>query len=230
MRTWLCCKVLLFSVFLIVNSRTTATAGELRGKVVITRPKKMDSQIMSRELIRRYVDKNIAYNQHAEDEDYPTIVLYLESSVKFPKPAQTGNSKMLLNQVEQVFVPHVLPVMVGTTVDFLNSDDVYHNVFSFSPPKNFDLGRYRKGKSRSVTFDKSGVVKVYCDIHTHMNAFILVLENPYFTTTDEKGNFEIENIPAGKYTVKAWPGRWPEKSVEIEIKDSEVTTINFKFP
>ena len=195
-------------------------AGEIRGRVVIKRRLHESSKIVSRSIIQRYVTKSKRYHEVAEGsaQEQPRVVVYLDGP-------QLGNhytegQKAILDQTHERFVPHVLPILVGTTIRFLNSDEVYHNVFSYSPAKSFDLGRYAKGKYRSVNFDRPGVVKIYCDIHTHMSAFILVLQNPYFTTTDEDGNFTIKDVPPGTYTIKAWYGRWPEKSGIVSVNSS----------
>src|SRR6266571_5547426 len=103
-----------------------------------------------------------------------------------------------------MFRPLVLPVMVGSTVDFPNNDDLFHNVFSYSQAKEFDLGRYPRGQKKSIKFDKPGIVKVYCDIHSYMYATILVLKNPFFAVPDEEGNYHIDNIPEGVYTLNFW--------------------------
>jgi len=107
-------------------------------------------------------------------------------------------------QKDKMFVPSVLTVGVGYTVDFPNLDPFFHNVFSYSKPKQFDLGRYPKGESETVTFDKPGIVKVFCEIHYSMRAYVHVLETPYFTTSDEKGNFVIKNVQPGQYTLNIW--------------------------
>jgi hypothetical protein len=101
-------------------------------------------------------------------------------------------------------VPHVLAVTVGTTVDFPNSDRVYHNVFSLSSTKRFDLGRYAAGRSRSVRFDRPGIVRVFCEIHSHMSAFILVFNHRYFAVTGADGRYQIARVPPGRYTLVAW--------------------------
>ena len=109
-----------------------------------------------------------------------------------------------MDQRNERFVPHVLAITTGTTVEFPNSDRIFHNVFSLSKPARFDLGRYPVGRSKSVRFDKPGIVRVFCDIHSHMNAFILVFSHPYFALTDEDGRYRIEDVPAGTYNVVAW--------------------------
>lgn len=130
-------------------------------------------------------------------------VVYLETA---PRSAfderEPGHATM--DQRNETFVPHVLAVMLGTIVDFPNSDLIYHNVFSLSRAKRFDLGRYAAGKSKGVVMDRTGVVRVLCEIHSHMNAFVLVFNHPFFDVTDAEGRFELPSIPAGTYTVVGW--------------------------
>ena len=109
-----------------------------------------------------------------------------------------------MDQLGQRFVPRILAIVAGQTVEFHNSDNVFHNIFSYSPPKRFDLGRYPKGKSRSVTFVKAGTVQVYCDIHSDMRADIIVAPTSRFALIGPGGRFHIENVEAGAHTVKVW--------------------------
>jgi len=130
-------------------------------------------------------------------------VVYLESAPRGAfEPSEQGHAVM--DQRNERFVPHVLAVMTGTTVDFPNSDRIYHNVFSLSKTRRFDLGRYAVGNSKPVRFDQPGIVRVFCDIHSHMNAFILVFSHPFFAVTDPEGRYRIENVPPGNYGVFAW--------------------------
>jgi plastocyanin len=130
-------------------------------------------------------------------------VVYLESA---PRGAfeEREPARAILDQRNETFVPHVLAITVGTVVEFPNSDHTYHNVFSLSKPQRFDLGRYAAGKSKSVRFERPGVVRVFCDIHSHMNAFILVFSHRFFDVTSPDGSFSIEGVPPGTYTVVAW--------------------------
>ncbi len=112
--------------------------------------------------------------------------------------------RAIMDQRNERFVPHVLAVMVGTIVDFPNSDRTYHNVFSLSRARRFDLGRYAAGRSKSVRMDRPGVVRVFCDIHSHMNAFVVVFNHPFFDVTDVNGRFELPSVPAGTYALVGW--------------------------
>jgi plastocyanin len=130
-------------------------------------------------------------------------VVYLETA---PRAAfeERDSGRAVMDQRNETFVPHVLAITVGTVVQFPNSDTTFHNVFSYSRPQRFDLGRYAVGHSNSVRFDRAGVVRVFCDIHSHMNAFILVFSHPFFHVTEPDGRFRLDNVPAGTYTVVGW--------------------------
>lgn len=126
------------------------------------------------------------------------------------------------------FAPEVLPILVGTSVVFPNKDETIHNAFSISEPKKFDLGRFGYGEQNSVRFDNPGSVNVYCKIHPRMSGYILVLANPYFTTTDEKGNYSIKDIPVGTYTVVSWfpYGDSEEKKVVVTQESKSATDFS----
>jgi plastocyanin len=142
----------------------------------------------------------------AGPRDIPDLrrgVVYLETA---PRSAfdEREPGRAVMDQRNERFVPHVLAVMVGTRVEFPNSDLTYHNVFSLSRAKKFDLGRYAAGKSKAVIMDRPGVVRVFCDIHSHMNAFVLVFNHPFFAVTDPDGRFELPALPSGTYNVVGW--------------------------
>jgi plastocyanin len=155
----------------------------------------------------------------------PLAVVYLEGS--FPQPAS-----LLMKQVAQkdlTFIPSLLPVRVGTKVEFPNLDDTYHNIFSYSPAKRFDLGRYRPDERPIPTqvFDKPGLVILRCDIHEHMRGLILVLNTPYFAMTDTNGHFRLEGLPAGHYTLKAWVDSRTTREKPVELKNGETLHVDF---
>ena len=132
-----------------------------------------------------------------------------------------------MDQRNETFVPHVLAIMTGTTVDFPNSDAFYHNVFSLSKASRFDLGRYAAGRSRAVRFDKPGIVRVFCDIHSHMNAYILVFSHPFFALSDAEGRYRIENVPPGTYGVIAWNEGTASEPKPIAVPDGGVAELDF---
>jgi len=157
------------------------------------------------------------------------IALYLESPSLDYQSYRPPEKHPLLDQRNLEFHPRVLPILVGTTVDFPNRDNLFHNVFSYSQTKEFDLGRYPRNDSRSVTFDQPGVVRVYCDIHAHMSATILVLGNPYFTVPSDNGAYVIQHIPEGKYTLVFWYDRDVVERRAVELKAGETLEVNFTF-
>jgi plastocyanin len=153
-------------------------------------------------------------------------VVYLETAPRGAfEPTEPGRAVM--NQRNETFVPHVLAITTGTTVDFPNSDRIYHNVFSLSKAASFDLGRYAAGRSKSVRFDRPGVVRVFCEIHSHMSAFILVFSHPFFAVTDGEGRYRIENVPAGTYNVIAWNEGDVSEAVPVAVSKDEMTDADF---
>jgi len=141
----------------------------------------------------------------------------------------TSSPRPRLSQSQQAFVPRVLAVPVGTTVDFPNLDAIYHNVFSVSPARRFDLGKYPRGDSRAVTFPKPGVINVYCDIHSDMAAFIVVLPNRAFTQPDEDGSFRLPELPAGRYTVRWWHPDFEGGTREVTVPSDGDATVDVEF-
>jgi plastocyanin len=132
-----------------------------------------------------------------------------------------------MDQRNETFVPHVLAIVAGTTVDFPNNDRTYHNVFSLSKPRTFDLGRYAAGRSKSIRFDKPGIVRVFCEIHSHMSAYILVFSHRYFAVTDEAGRYRIENVPPGEYTIIAWHESMKAESRRVTVGGDGDVDLNF---
>lgn len=138
------------------------------------------------------------------------------------------SQKAVLEQREMKFIPSVLPVLVGTTVDFPNKDKNWHNIYSKSEAKKFDLGLYPPGKTRSVTFDKPGIVRILCNVHPNMEAFIVVEEHPYFTAADKLGNYRLNNVPLGRYRLQVWHPQLGTTEAGVElVREDEVVDINF---
>ncbi len=210
------------------------TLGEIRGRITITNPGEGESDQAHHDLFGGYM-------AHGERETLLSLrdsepvhsrlsekaVVYLESEDanrgKYPPPRKNP----VLNQKGLQFHPQVLPILVGTTVDFPNRDNLFHNVFSYSQPREFDLGRYPKDDSRSVTFDVPGTVRVYCDIHTRMSATILVLQHPFFASVGDAGEYLISNVPPGKYTVVFWYGREIAERRPVTVRAGESIVADF---
>ena len=147
------------------------------------------------------------------------------------KPA-TAPAPMRVSIVQrgEQFLPPVTAVTVGSTVDFPNEDPFFHNVFSLSRARTFDLGRYPSGESRSRSFPREGIVKVYCDIHSHMSALIMVLDHPWFTIPAETGVFTLPPVPPGEYTLVAWHERIGEQRQKIKVSAGGTTRAAFTLP
>lgn len=181
---------LLSLFFLFIFIFNTASAGDIKGKVQISGKK--------------------------SNEDALVYIEHVDGS--FPPP----HKNPIMNQKNMMFLPMVLPILAGSTVNFLNNDNVLHNVFT---PSNcagrFNLGTWPKGEIRSHTFNKAGCfVTILCNVHPDMQAWIAVLQNPYFAATDKNGNFEIKNVPKGNYVLKVWYPFYISKSIKVVIKDS----------
>jgi plastocyanin len=135
--------------------------------------------------------------------------------------------KKIMDQRNLKFTPTVLALVVGETADFPNNDKAWHNVYSKGGANDFDLGLYAPGKSRSKKFDKAGVSRILCNAHPDMEAFVVVKDHPFFSTTDSRGNYEIKNVPLGKLRVEIW---YPNLDVRSEpvplVRDGEVFALN----
>ena len=155
----------------------------------------------------------------------PLAVVYLEGS--FPKPASLPTKQIA--QKDLAFLPSLLPVQVGTRVEFTNCDDTYHSIFSYSPAKRFDLGRYRPDERPipSEVFDKPGLVTLRCDIHEHMRGLLLVLGTPHFVMTDVEGRFRLNGLPSGHYTLKAWIDSKTTRERPVELKSGATLHVDF---
>ncbi len=156
-------------------------------------------------------------------------VVYLEDIPARAESALARDGRHALAQKDQAFVPRVLPVARGTAVDFPNLDPIYHNVFSVSPVKRFDLGKYPKGSSKRVLFNKTGLVNVYCDIHSDMEAFVLVLPHHAFVQPGADGAFALPELPPGAYTVKVWHPDLGELHRSVQVPPSGEAIVELSY-
>ncbi len=206
-------------VWLVSATGTVEAArnGAIRGRVDVTR--------VLPPVERRPTVADVGSPEPRDLPDRSRSVVYLETAPRGAfEEREPGHAVM--DQRNETFVPHVLAITTGTTVDFPNSDRIYHNVFSLSKPNRFDLGRYAIGKSRSVRFDRPGIIRVFCDIHSHMNAFILVFSHPYFAMTDGTGAYRIDNIPPGTYNVIAWNEGVASEPKPVAVTEGGVTELD----
>jgi plastocyanin len=202
----------LLAVFL--ASPAPSRAGTISGTITLT-----PADLSFRGGIRQnaYVGQlsgSAARSASADPSDTTYGVAYLSDVDAAGDPVPDA---ALLDQKGQRFIPRILAVVVGQAVDFRNSDNVFHNVFSYSPPKRFDLGRYPRGKSKRLTFQKPGEVQVFCDIHSDMRADIVVVPSRRFGYVDADGRFRIEGAPSGRHTVVVWLPRRGERTAEVDI-------------
>lgn len=156
------------------------------------------------------------------------VIIYLEGPLPAATAAHRGIFRM--EQVNRRFSPDVLVVPVGATVSFPNMDPIFHNIFSLSKAKEFDLGSYDKGDSRSVTFTKPGIVSVFCHLHPNMEGTIVVAPNQYFAHVDPSGAFHLPAVPPGEYTVVAWHKAAGFFRKQILVAPGHAPTADFLIP
>jgi plastocyanin len=157
------------------------------------------------------------------------VVVYFEGET--PVPAQGAPRLVVMDQKNLEFLPAVLPIVRGTTVEFTNSDDVQHNVFTPSPiAGRFNLGTYNRGETRSVTFNESGDIVILCNIHMEMEAHILVLDGPRYAVSDATGAFFIPDVPPGAYALRVWQRMWLPTTYPVTVRDGEPLDVDIQLP
>jgi hypothetical protein len=203
-------KSSLIAIFFLISC--SVFAGTITGNVKAQpRPEAMEDVQAG-----KYENRKYKFLERVNYDELKDFVVYVDQplpnkNLPPPKPVQ------VVIQKDGTFKPHVLPVMVGTTVEWPNNDDIFHNVFSMSEAKPFDLGFYKSHEIKRVTFDKPGRVDIFCSIHTRMSCIVLVLENQFFAATDKNGNYKIPDLPAGTYRLKAWHERLPSQIIDVNV-------------
>jgi plastocyanin len=195
-------------------------AGTVSGTVTLTQARRVPIGTAA------YGRRGVAPKPSAVGPETQKVVVFLSGI----KPASVAPVRATVAQRGEQFVPPVTAVTIGSTVAFPNEDSFFHNVFSLSRARTFDLGRYPSGESRERSFPMPGVVKVYCDIHAHMSALIMVLDHPWFTIPDEQGDFTLPPVPPGDYTLVAWHERIGEQRRRISVAPDVVTRASFTLP
>ena len=194
--------------------------GSIAGRVRLTA--RIRSPLPSNVYPSRTIGKHIA----PAIPELRNVVVYLKDAA-FRGVLRTTKSE--LRQEDETFVPHVLAITRGSTVEFPNGDPFFHNVFSLSSTATFTWAATRAAR-RGQRFNKPGLVKVFCDIHSHMSASILVLDHPYFTIPSADGAFELPNVPAGRYTLVGWHQRVGERTLTVRVDAGRTTTVNLTVP
>lgn len=205
-------------LLLLIASAAWAAAGDITGTVVAR------GREESAGGGDKYASRKFKFVERVEYETLRDFVVSIEGPVTAPSPTATAP---VIKQKGAVFSPRILPVAVGTTVEWPNDDDIFHNVFSISEAKEFDLGLYKHPESKRVTFDRPGRVDILCSIHTQMSAVILVLDNPFFAKSDEQGRYAIRGLPPGEYTVRAWHERLPSIRRKVTVAAAGEVRLDF---
>ena len=172
----------------------------------------------------KYDSRKYKFAERINYAELRDFVVYIDA------PAPEKPAKPVVKTIRQkgvTFIPRVMPIMAGTIIEWPNQDDIYHNVFSISEAKQFDLELYKSPEIKRVPFDKPGRVDVFCSIHTTMNCIVLVLENPWFALSDANGRYSITNVPPGTYKLKAWHERLPTVTKEVVVPASGDLKVDF---
>ena len=156
----------------------------------------------------------------------PDAVVSIEG-IRRERGKSPESKKALMDQREMKFVPRVLAVLAGTTVEFPNNDNTWHNVYSASETKNFNLGLYAPKQSRSTTFDKPGVARILCNVHPQMEGFIVVKAHPFFAAVNKSGNYQLSDVPLGKYILEVWHPEFGTKKIPFElVREGQVLALD----
>ncbi|HVK85266.1 MAG TPA: carboxypeptidase regulatory-like domain-containing protein [Kofleriaceae bacterium] len=161
----------------------------------------------------------------SKKDNFSNVVVYLEG---VQRTSLDDGRKHVIKQQDLQFNPRVSVVVKGTTIDFPNSDRIFHNVFSTSRPARFDLGLYRSGATKAVEFKREGVVDVFCNIHPEMSSRVLVVPTHHFATTDRQGKFKITGVPPGEYPVVAWQAQGEPQRGTVKIEPGKTATVSFQ--
>jgi plastocyanin len=212
--------VVVAALALMVDAQPSAQEpGSVRGRVSIGTP------VTVKRATTTY-SRSIPTVALAPESELRHVVVYVKDAPKMPVNPMHAE----IRQRDENFVPRVVAVTVGSTVEFPNDDPIYHNVFSLSRTKTFDLGRFPKGKSRGERFDKPGVVKVFCQIHSHMSATVMVFDHPWFAIPDEQGMFDLTGVPPGMHQITAWHERLGDTTLQMKVEPGRPATLDFVLP
>jgi plastocyanin len=208
------------AVLVSVSHPSAQQPADVRGRVEIGVP------ITVKRPSAAYPTRHVTKAALAPASELRHVVVYLKNAPVRP----VAPMKVDIVQRNETFAPRVVAVTVGSQVGFPNDDPIYHNVFSLSRTRTFNLGRYPKGHSRQVQFDRPGIVKVFCDIHSHMSATVMVFNHPWFAVPGEDGQFALPGVPDGDREITAWHERLGDTTDRVRVEAGRVTTANFVLP
>jgi plastocyanin len=199
---------------------TAQQGASVRGRVEIGIP------VTARRPSSAYTTRAVGQSVLAPVSELRHVVVFLKNA-----PAVSSEPAVVeIRQRDENFTPRVVAVPVGSEVQFPNDDPIYHNVFSLSRVKTFNLGRFPRGETKSVRVTKPGVVKVFCEIHSHMTATIMVFNHPWFAMVGENGRFELANVPPGQREITAWHERLGDTTVPLRVESGRTTEADFVLP
>jgi plastocyanin len=213
-------------VALVWHSATGLAGQELVTGSIVGRVDVTSSPVRRLATPGSYPGRRVGIQSDRETSELDNVIVFAEVQGTVDVPRQ----HVTIRQVGEEFVPHVVAVTVGSTVDFPNDDLIFHNVFSLSRASTFDLGRYPRGASKSRTFTRPGIVKVFCHLHSHMSAIVRVFSHPFFVIPERDGRFAIEGIPIGRYTVRAWHERVGEVTGQAHVTGTSPAELNLSLP
>lgn len=182
--------------------------------------------IATRRPTTAYGTRSVTSAALASESERRHVVIYLRNA----RPQGVAPMRVSIRQKNETFTPRVVAVTVGSEVDFPNDDPIYHNVFSLSRARTFNLGRYPRGDTRRVRVDRPGIVKVFCEIHSHMSAAIMVFNHPWFAMPDEAGRFALDGVPPGDHEVTAWHERLGDTTVRLRVAPGRSAETDFVLP
>ncbi len=198
-----------------------APAGRVEGQVtIVAKPSRRLGSAGA------YPGRAVAVSPVGAGSELANVIVFVD----VPGRAAVNPTRASIRQANEVFSPGVVAVTTGSVVDFPNDDAIFHNVFSLSRSATFDLGRYPRGESKSRRFDRPGIVKVFCHLHSHMTALVRVFDHPFFATPDASGRFVIPDVPAGAHRIVAWHERVGEVAHVAAVADGATTSLTFTLP
>jgi plastocyanin len=201
-------------------------SGEIAGRINVTK-----SLTRRRVTLSPYAQRGVALSLLPEapltaKDELSRVAIYLEGPGLKSAAPQTAQ----LDQRNRRFEPETVIIPVGSTVSFPNSDPIFHNVFSLSKPRAFDLGYYPAGQTRKLQFDKPGVIQVFCHLHPNMSAAIVITPNHWSTRPREDGTFLLESIPPGRYELVVWHKSAGFFRRRVDVKEATTASVDFEIP